>query len=51
MLKLFAAQSGAPRQLSGEAQNFGQENYLRKFSAQFSIEMSRSVNEMLKNWE
>jgi nitroreductase len=51
MVRLFAEQSGAPRQFSGKAQNFGQENYLRKFNAQFSIEMSRSVNQMLKNWE
>ncbi len=33
------------------ALNFGQHNYLRKFIADFSFEMSRSVSEMLKNWE
>lgn len=33
------------------AQNFGQHNYLRKFTADFSFEMSRSVAEMLKNWQ
>jgi FMN reductase (NADPH)/FMN reductase [NAD(P)H] len=33
------------------AQNLGQSNYLRKFSAEFSIEMNRSVQEMLKNWQ
>lgn len=33
------------------AENFGQSNYLRKFTADFSFEMSRSVAEMLKNWE
>jgi FMN reductase (NADPH)/FMN reductase [NAD(P)H] len=33
------------------ALNFGQHNYLRKFTADFSFEMSRSVNAMLKNWE
>ncbi len=32
------------------AENFGQYNYLRKFIADFSVEMSRSVGEMLKNW-
>ena len=34
----------------GGAQNFSQFNYQRKFSADFSIEMARSVKEMLKNW-
>lgn len=33
------------------ADNFGQSNYLRKFSDDFSFEMSRSVAAMLKNWE
>jgi FMN reductase (NADPH)/FMN reductase [NAD(P)H] len=33
------------------ADNFGQSNYLRKFIAEFSFEMSRSVAAMLKNWE
>lgn len=33
------------------ADNFGQSNYLRKFTAEFSFEMSRSVAAMLKNWE
>jgi nitroreductase len=35
---------------SGEIQNVGQFNYVRKFSADFSIEMSRSVRAMLKTW-
>jgi FMN reductase (NADPH)/FMN reductase [NAD(P)H] len=30
--------------------NFGQTMYLRKFSADFSVEMSRSVREWLKGW-
>ncbi len=30
--------------------NYGQATYLRKFIAEFSFEMSRSVAEMLKNW-
>jgi nitroreductase len=50
MFKLRAEQSGTPAKFSGEAQNFGQENYLRKFNAEFSLEMNRSVNQMLKNW-
>ena len=33
------------------ADNLGQSNYLRKFTAEFSIEMNRSVAAMLKNWE
>jgi len=33
------------------AQNYGQLNYFRKFNADFCVEMSRSVREMLKNWE
>jgi FMN reductase (NADPH)/FMN reductase [NAD(P)H] len=32
------------------AENVGQAMYLRKFIADFSVEMSRSVREMLKNW-
>ncbi len=36
---------------SGGAKNFGQATYLRKFIADFSVEMNRSVREMLKNWE
>jgi nitroreductase len=30
--------------------NVGQANYLRKFSADFSVEMNRSVRAILKNW-
>jgi nitroreductase len=40
---------------SGEAVdgalNYGQHIYLRKFIADFSVEMTRSVREMLKNWQ
>jgi nitroreductase len=36
---------------SSGAKNYGQAVYIRKFIADFSIEMSRSVAEMLKNWE
>lgn len=31
-------------------QNMGQANYLRKFSADFSVEMSRSVRAMIESW-
>jgi len=44
--KLFA--SGQKRK---EAENLGQHQYFRKFIADFSIEMNRSVKEMLKNWK
>jgi len=33
------------------AENVGQTYFFRKFVADFSLEMSRSVREMLKNWE
>ncbi|MGE5221614.1 MAG: nitroreductase family protein [Omnitrophica WOR_2 bacterium] len=35
----------------GGAQNVGQAYFFRKFVSGFSIEMTRSVKEMLKNWE
>ncbi len=31
--------------------NPGQHNYIRKFTADFSLEMTRSVKEILKNWQ
>ncbi len=43
--------TGQPPQLIAGAQNLGQHQYFRKFIADFSVEMSRSVKEMLKNWE
>jgi FMN reductase (NADPH)/FMN reductase [NAD(P)H] len=33
------------------AQNAGQANYLRKFTADFSVEMSRSVRAWIRYWE
>jgi hypothetical protein len=50
MFQLFAGQSAAHWPLSPDAQNFGQENYLRQFSSDFMVEMNRSIKEMLKNW-
>ncbi|MDR3574489.1 MAG: nitroreductase family protein [Anaerolineaceae bacterium] len=35
---------------SAGAQNLGQHYYFKKFISDFSVEMSRSVKEMLKNW-
>ena len=42
----FANSSNA----GGEAQNSAQFTYFRKFIAEFSIEMNRSVREMIKSW-
>ena len=50
MFQLFEEQSASHWQLSNDAENFGQENYLPRFGSDFMIEMNRSVNEMLKNW-
>jgi nitroreductase len=50
MFHLFEQQSGMQWPLSPEAENFGQENYLRKFNSDVMMEINRSVNEMLKNW-
>jgi len=41
----------AGRAQKGDSVNLGQFNYLRKFSAKFSIEMNRSVRAILRNWE
>ncbi|MFP4344848.1 MAG: nitroreductase family protein [Anaerolineales bacterium] len=38
------------REQIGEAQNLGQWLYLRKFGADFSAEMTRSVREILRRW-
>jgi len=40
----------AGREKIGEASNFGQFNYLKKFNAEFSYEMNRSVQAILKAW-
>jgi FMN reductase (NADPH)/FMN reductase [NAD(P)H] len=34
----------------GRATNFGQHHYVRKFSADFSVEMTRSVREAIRQW-
>jgi nitroreductase len=47
----FGGQSFASRSFANGAQNVVQHNYLRKFTADFSIEMTRSVREMLKEWQ
>jgi FMN reductase (NADPH)/FMN reductase [NAD(P)H] len=46
-----AHESQRPREKSKDGvTNFGQAMYLRKFSADFSVEMSRSVRAILKEW-
>ena len=39
-----------PPRFVGEAQNIGQHSYARKFSADFSVEMTRSVRAAIKAW-
>jgi len=34
-----------------DIENFGQALYFRKFAADYSVEMSRSVRAMLKAWQ
>ncbi len=41
--------SSRPQLVKGAA-NFGQDFYLRKFAADFSIEMTRSVRQMIESW-
>ncbi len=42
--------SFAPGDFASGAQNVVQANYFRKFTASFSLEMTRSVREMIKRW-
>ena len=46
----FGLRSFEPRDYPNRAKNVVQMNYLRKFTAGFSVEMNRSVQEILKNW-
>jgi FMN reductase (NADPH)/FMN reductase [NAD(P)H] len=46
----FGMRSFEPREYPNGAQNVVQMNYIRKFTAEFSLEMNRSVRQMLKNW-
>jgi FMN reductase (NADPH)/FMN reductase [NAD(P)H] len=46
----FGIHSFEPREYPNGGQNVVQMNYIRKFTAEFSIEMTRSVRVMLKNW-
>jgi len=46
----FGRHSFAPGDFANGAQNIAQANYIRKFTAGFSVEMTRSVREMLQRW-
>ena len=46
----FGSHSFEPREYPNGALNVVQMNYIRKFTAEFSSEMTRSVKEILKNW-
>lgn len=50
MQLVYGSRSFEPREYTNGAQNVVQYNYLRKFTADFSIEMTRSVKAILKNW-
>ncbi len=47
----WGGRSFAPREFPNGAKNVVQANYIRKFSAAFSVEMTRSVRAMLENWQ
>jgi nitroreductase len=47
----FGIHSFEPHDYPNGAQNIVQMNYIRKFTAEFSSEMTRSVREILKNWD
>ena len=53
-LETMMASRNTQFQASGERpdgiENVGQYNYVRKFSAEFSLEMTRSVRAMLQSW-
>jgi nitroreductase len=46
----FGRESFAPGEFSNQARNVVQSNYLRKFTASFSVEMTRSVRAMFASW-
>lgn len=47
----FGVRSFEHKEYPNGGQNIVQRNYIHKFTADFSIEMTRSVREMLKNWQ
>ncbi|MHC1782926.1 MAG: nitroreductase family protein [Anaerolineaceae bacterium] len=48
-LRAMFKDSSRPHLVEGAA-NFGQDYYLRKFASDFSVEMTRSVREMISSW-
>jgi len=48
LLNMF--EMSKPKSYLGNAQNTGQHYYLKKFGADFSIEMNRSVKQAVKSW-
>ena len=44
------SESREPQSYVGSATNIGQQVYARKFSAGFSIEMTRSVRKAIHTW-
>lgn len=46
----FGIHSFEPREYPNGGKNVVQMNYIRKFTAEFSLEMARSVRKMLQNW-
>lgn len=50
MHSVYGQRSSAPRDYPYGAQNIVQYNYFRKFTADFSLEMSRSVRKILDVW-
>jgi nitroreductase len=51
MMKPIADRYFSDGRYLNDAQNIGQHYYFKKFTADFSIEMNRSVREILKNWQ
>jgi len=47
----FGRGSFEHHEFTNGALNVVQANYIRKFTAEFSVEMNRSVHEMIKNWQ
>jgi hypothetical protein len=50
MMRARAAQFKASGFRSDGIENVGQYNYVHKFSADFSMEMNRSVQAMIRSW-
>lgn len=51
LAEMFAGQESQMAKAKGKEGNFGQAMYFRKFDSEFSREMSRSVQLILRNWQ